>query len=167
MKRQINFKFLAWLLVGTIVFGTGTHFLHAFQMKRNAHVLLEEAKRAEEKGSLKQAVAFYTRYLGFERNDSSARAQLGIALDELGKKTKSPKNREKGYFVMDQVLLREPQRRDLRERCIEIAMSPFMNRFDEARQHLLALMNMKDSPPSADLEYKPDRKCARAGEAGI
>ncbi len=155
MRRQINFKFLAWLLVGTVFFAVGTHFLHGFQIKRNAHSLLEAAARAEKEGDLQKAVSYYGRYLGFEAGDSSARARFAITLDELGKKTNKPKSREQALFVMEQVLLRDPERQDLRPRCIEIAMSPYLRRFDVAQQHLKFLLDKSDkSPEKADLEFK-------------
>jgi tetratricopeptide (TPR) repeat protein len=153
MKRQINFKFVAWMLVAIFILGAGTHFLHGFQVKLNARTLLEQAARAEGIGELQKAVSYYGRYLGFERDDNSARAKYGIALDELGKKTGTPRNRIDAFLVMEQVLLHDPQRQDLRHRCIEIAMNKkLLNRFDDARAHLVVLL--KDSPQNAELEYK-------------
>jgi len=49
MTRMLNLKFLACLLGGIVLLGTGIHFLHGFQVKRNASALLEQAKKKEIK----------------------------------------------------------------------------------------------------------------------
>jgi len=48
MRRSLNYKFLLGLLAGTAVFGTGVHFLHAYQVRRNAGALLTRAEQAEK-----------------------------------------------------------------------------------------------------------------------
>ena len=151
MKRQINFKFVAVLLAATLILGVGVHFLHAYQFRRNAAIFLDQADQAKEKGDSQQAAAFYGRYLGFVPGDVPTLANYGLALDEWGEKSKSRKTRARAYFILEQVLLRDPQRRDVRIRCTTLAME-VLGRFEEAKEHLKLLQ--KDPPQDADLEWR-------------
>src|SRR5262249_28276782 len=142
MKRQINFRFAAALLVGTLVLGVGVHFLHGYQFRRNAAIFLEHAEQAKEKGDWQQAADFYGRYLGFVPEDVATLANYARALDEWGGKSKSWRTRARAYLILEQALLREPQRRDLRIRGVNLALE--LGRFEEAKEHLKFLR--KDSP---------------------
>jgi hypothetical protein len=47
MKRRLNPKCLIILLAGIVALSAGVHFLHAAQVRRNAHSLLEQATKYE------------------------------------------------------------------------------------------------------------------------
>src|SRR5260370_40180267 len=90
MTRTVNLKFLACLLGGAAVFGTGVHFLHGFQLKRNAGALLEQANRAEREGHLEQAAEYLSHYLAYAPGDTDALARYGFLLDRSARSRRAP-----------------------------------------------------------------------------
>src|SRR5262245_16283414 len=90
MKRQINYKFLAWLIGGVILSAACIHFLHAFQVRRNARSFLYLAEQANEKGDLDKQISYLGRYLKFEPADTDALADYGFALEKRARKAQSP-----------------------------------------------------------------------------
>jgi cellulose synthase operon protein C len=145
MTRTLNFKFLAILLGGLVVFGTGVHFLHGFQVKRNAGTLLQRAGRAEDEGHLEQAADFLGRYLTYEPGNTDALARYGLLLDKLAK---SPRAQLRAYLVLDRVLQLEPQRADVRRRAAQVAID--LRCYTDAKDHLEVLA--KAAPKDAELE---------------
>src|SRR5262249_34867212 len=68
--RVLNGRLLLLLLVLTVLFGVGVHFLHAFQVKRNAGALLAQANQAEQDGDLEQMTRYLGHFLAFEPTDA-------------------------------------------------------------------------------------------------
>ncbi|MGH7171693.1 MAG: hypothetical protein ACRELG_15560, partial [Gemmataceae bacterium] len=54
-RRTVNLRAVLILAAGAIVFGVTVHFVHGFQVKRNARDLLEQAGQMEQEGHLAQA----------------------------------------------------------------------------------------------------------------
>ena len=46
--RRLNVKLLVWLVFGTLVLVVGVHFLHAYQIDRNADTLLKQGELADK-----------------------------------------------------------------------------------------------------------------------
>src|SRR5437588_12715053 len=107
MKKTLNVKYLGCCLGICLVLGTGVHFLHAFQVQRNAGSLLTQARASEDKGDLSQAAEYYNRYLGFAPGDTDARARFGLLLAHE-RFSSSAKIRVRALLVLDEVLRREP-----------------------------------------------------------
>ncbi|MBX6312993.1 MAG: tetratricopeptide repeat protein [Isosphaeraceae bacterium] len=150
MRRRLNGKLLALLLVAVALLGAGVHILHGFQVRRNASDLLRQAKRAEAQGHLDQAVGFLEQYLAFEPSDTTALAKYGLMLDELAA---TPQAHLRAFWVLDQVLRRAPERLEVRRRLVQIAMD--LGRLSDARQHLEVLL--QHAPEDGELEYRLGR----------
>ena len=58
MRRRLNLRVLACLVVVLLVLAAGIHWLHGYQVQRNAGALLEQADRAEEQGDLAGTVDY-------------------------------------------------------------------------------------------------------------
>lgn len=160
MKTKVNIKLLAFLLGGGILFAAGVHFLHGFQERRNAGALLKQAERAESDGQNDQAVKHLRTYLGFVPDDTDVLARYGLLLERLAK---SPNGRSQAFLVLEQVLRRQPERNDIRQKLIEIAMHPQVGRYSDAREHLeLLLRNLAGE--DADLEHRLARCHEAAGD---
>lgn len=43
MKRTVNVKAVLVLLISMVCLGVGTHLVHSFQVKRNAHELIAQS----------------------------------------------------------------------------------------------------------------------------
>ena len=68
-KRKLNVKLLIGLLVGCVAFGICIHFLHAFQVDRNAGKLKIVAEQAQARGDLEEAILQLRRYLNLRPTD--------------------------------------------------------------------------------------------------
>lgn len=134
--RQLNGRFLL-ILTGVMVLSAGSVFLiHRAQSGRIARALLRQAKRAEEQSRLDLKMKFLGRYLEFRPKDNAVRAELGqtLASPEVAV---THRGRERALFVLEQVLLHEPDRQDSRRQLVRIAMQ--LGRQDVAREHLKTL----------------------------
>ena len=98
MKRTLNVRLFACLLVAVLVLGVGVHYLHAFQVRRTAKGLLEQAIEAD---APKKA---------FVPKDVDALARFALALD----KKKADRDRIRALLVMKQVLRLDENRNDVR-----------------------------------------------------
>jgi tetratricopeptide (TPR) repeat protein len=117
MKRRVNYRFLACLLGVFACLAAGGHWLQS-----------------------------YRRYLALIPNDGDARANYGLALDQLAK---SPRERQEAFFALDRALRDAPDRDDARRQLVSIAMD--IERFPDAKYHLEALLVR--TPANAELEH--------------
>jgi tetratricopeptide (TPR) repeat protein len=141
---RFNVRFLAALLVVFIICGAGTHFLHGYQVKRNAGAFLDQADKAEQAAEgaegaeklahYRKAVQFLDRYLVYRASDTEARARLGMLLEKLAR---TPKDLTNTLLVYDAVLRRDPSRSDIRLRAVKLAIK--VDRHTDALDHLTAL----------------------------
>jgi tetratricopeptide (TPR) repeat protein len=127
MRRYIDFKFVACVLVGLVALGVGVHFLHAFQLSRSQTLLLKQAERAESeedpaKADYRKAAHHLQRYLGYRPDDTDALTRLGTVLDKAAKQSNSERDKAAAYKVLDQVVRRDPGRSETRRRAAELAM---------------------------------------------
>jgi tetratricopeptide (TPR) repeat protein len=148
MKRMVNIRLLALLIVSVALLGAGVHVLHAMQIKRSARILLETADVAQAKGDLEAAEDDLGRYLGFVPNDSDALARYALVLasETLAN---SPVARTRALAVADKALIHDPDRNDVRRKAIGLAM--VLGDFDAARSHLTTLLDRE--PDDAELEF--------------
>ncbi len=164
MRRTLRLGRLAVVLVAVVVFGVGVHFLHAFQLKRNASVLKDQAEQAQKQAdeaktagdsvkaaeALGKAADYYGRYLGFHPDDPEALAHYGLLLNELAK---SPLQKQRAFFVLEKAVRLDPARDDVRRKLVDLAVS--IGRTLDAREHLKTLLEA--SPADPELEYQMGR----------
>jgi cellulose synthase operon protein C len=154
-KRSINYVAVVVLLVGCILLGVGVHFLHAFQVKRNAHILLEQADQAEQKGENQQALVYLAQYLGMVPNDTAVLARYGLLAD---KQARNGKEHQRAFEVLDKVLRLDSSRADIRRHVARLAID--LRLFSDAHHHLGILQ--KDDPTAVELLHLQAR--CEAGE---
>jgi|GEM_PF-3297760 len=78
MRRRLNIKLLAGLIVGTLVFGGGVHFLHGIQVKRNADGLINRAQKARDDDNMTEAIRLLARYLSHFPNDKEVAKRAAL-----------------------------------------------------------------------------------------
>jgi tetratricopeptide (TPR) repeat protein len=147
MRRTLNLPLLLGLAVGTGVLGAAIHFLHGYQVRRNADALLAQADRAEGEGNLAQARDYLKQYLAFRPGDTDTLARYGLMLADR-KVATTFAARFYAMRVLQQVLRQEPERRDIRRQVADLAMS--LGRFTDARDDLEALL--RAAPDDGELE---------------
>src|SRR5262245_42707293 len=133
MQKRINFRFALYLTLTIAVLATGTHFLHAFQVRRNASSLRDRAHQFREQGDLEKTADCLSQYLGLNPSDVDGMAEyaLLVANDELAK---TPQSRFRALLSLEKVLVRDPERQDVRRRAAQVAMS--IRYFASARDNL-------------------------------
>jgi cellulose synthase operon protein C len=166
MQITTNVRVLGYLLLSLVVLGTGLHFLHAYQVRRNATAYLAQADREEQRGDKAEAVDSLQRYLGFRPDDNEVLARYGLLLDELARArgtrpSQVRKLRAEGYFRLEQALRRSPQRDDLRQVVIRLAMD--LGQYGEAAKDIESLLR-PGSEPNAEMELKLARCQIALGE---
>jgi Tfp pilus assembly protein PilF len=145
--RTLNVKFLLILLGLATFVVAGVIVTHVLQTGRISRALLARAAAAEEQGQPRMAALYLSRYLEFEAADVEQRARLGrlLAAEEL---LDSPQARGRAVLVLEQVLGRDPDRRDSRRLLVRIALDT--GNLELAREHLKILCD--SSPDDAEAE---------------
>jgi predicted Zn-dependent protease len=142
MKRRLNVKGLLVLLGGLVVFAVSTHFLHAYQVKRQAGSLLRQAERAEEQKNYPQAIDYLRRYLGVRPTDTEALARYGRLLAH-DKVATSPRATRFAMSILENVLSRDPARDGERQLLVRLALR--LNAPLEVQYHIEYLLGLKDA----------------------
>jgi len=148
MRRNVNARVFSVLLGTALVLGTSIHFLHAHQMRQNASALARQARRALAQGDLGKAASYLERYLTFEPDDTEALAQLGQVCYGLAD---GPQGRAQALQLLEQVLRREPLRRDLRRRVVSLAIDQYL--FHDALGHIEKLLETAPESEKGELEH--------------
>src|SRR5947209_5797000 len=69
-KKTLNLALLFWTGAPLVLFCTGAHFLHGYQMNRHARNERAQALRAEEEGRYDRAATCWYHYLAFAPEDT-------------------------------------------------------------------------------------------------
>src|SRR5208283_730983 len=136
--KKLNLRLVVCLSVATLLAGASVHFLHGFQVRRNASALLSQADRAEQDRKLDQAINYLQTYLGFVPGDNDARARYGLLLRESALRSKNLRLMQRVFNLLEQVLRESPERSDVRRRLVDTAMD--LDRFTDAEVHLKRLL---------------------------
>jgi tetratricopeptide (TPR) repeat protein len=146
IQEKLNVKLLAYLVGIVALVSSGWYFLHEFQVRRTAHLLLDQATRAEEQGHSDRALRSLGRYLVLSPRDSQARLRYGLMLE---KTVRSIQEQRKLSAVFEEVLLREPEHNDIRRRLASAYVDS--SQFDAALVHLKVLEKL--FPEDGELKY--------------
>lgn len=160
--RRVNRKFIGITLAVGVGVGVGAKLLHDYQVRRNADQLLARADAAEKEDKRGDAVKLLNQYIALRYKDQTSPSkedelQHVELLARLGRLTDPGDDREKqpdlfrAYRTFEEVLRRDPARRDIRRRTAEIAM--FFRRYRDARDHfqLLKPESVEDPQESSAL----------------
>jgi tetratricopeptide (TPR) repeat protein len=149
MRKTFNLRFVGCLLLALLVLGTGVHFLHAFQVKRNAGSLRARAEQAQQEDDPQVAAEYYERYLGLVPGDTEALANFALMLAEDRLAT-SRQKRIRACDLLERVVRSDPQRDDVRRQFARLAMG--LGRFADAKENLTALL--KTAPADGELIFR-------------
>ena len=148
--RKLNVRFLA-LLILVVAAGAGAlFFVHRFQRGRIGRGLIFQAEKAKQDGHPEKAVQYYSQYLTLQPEDNEVRIALGVLLEQqLEKQPIYVRNPTQVLFLYDQVLLRDPERNDIRRKAVKLVLLPRLRRYQDALTHLDALQ--KSFPADGEL----------------
>jgi tetratricopeptide (TPR) repeat protein len=144
--RTLNGKLLAWTIAVIAASAVVVHCVHGLQVRRGARVWLQTAVGAQEAGDLERALTFYVHYLAYEPDDVAALARYGLAMDE---RARTIDDWVRVQDVLDRVLRRDPERRDVRFRLVLNDIR--LRRFADAIANIKLLLPRADN--KAELEH--------------
>ena len=152
MKRRLNPKAFLITVVAFVSLGGVVFAVHGYQMGRSSAGLLTLAEKTEKRGDLARSVDYLGRYLVYVPENVDAQAKYGLLLasNELSAPLET---RKRALAILEKVLRKRPDRLDLRERLVDVAMD--LQEFEQARPHLQILHKAK--PAEGDLEYRLGR----------
>jgi tetratricopeptide (TPR) repeat protein len=157
MRRRLNLYFLACLLGAVAVVGVGSHFLHGYQLRRNAEALRQKAERAAEAGQVQEALSEYRRYLTLVPTNGNAWGDYALLRE---REARSFQERRSVVETMDQALRLQPDREDVRKHLVHITMD--LGQYGDAQHHLKKLREA--SPDDPELLYLQGRCLEGTGE---
>ncbi len=158
--RRLNVKLTLWLVGITLFSVVGVHFLHGYQIDRNAEFLRIQAQAAEKNGNAKEAIKQYNQYLKY-RDDPEGYSALAGLVVEIAKETDATRqDKFKAYNTLEVAIRRHPDLEDVRRRLIEYTMA--LGRWDEAREHIRYLVEAGKG--DTGLEFKNALCLWRNGE---
>ncbi len=115
MHRKPNLRLMLWIFAILVPAGIAVHLLHGYQLRRTALTLLHRGDQALARGHTEQALADYTRYLGFVPGNNHAREKYVRLLDRGANLLERPHV----VRLMQQLLLERPDLYDLRYRLVQ------------------------------------------------
>ena len=157
-ERRLNLRLLTWVAVPTLLLVLGVSQLHRVQIKRNSIALLEQSRRAESNGDLVKAENYLRLFLGYQPNHAEALARYGLI---RAVRARSVDDQIQTIQALERALRVDPDRRDVRRRLVDVAMS--LKSFAVARMHLEKLLGPHEpgktdavrpsTPENGELEY--------------
>lgn len=140
MKYTLNFRFLIKVGVALVVMLVGIYVLHRWQAGRQVELFRElaaaareDAEKSNDETKLDQEITYLTRYLTRRPGDLDARERLGRIRFI---RAKNPKELLTAFFILEDALRRDPQRKSLERYVIEVALDPRMMLVAEARGYI-------------------------------
>jgi tetratricopeptide (TPR) repeat protein len=153
--RRLNVKLAVWLL-GIAVFSVvGVHFLHAYQVKRNAEFLKVQAEQAQKDGDIKKAISQYNQFLRYrdDRDGYKALAELVVKVANEAGATRNDKFR--AYNILEEAIRRHEDLDEVRKSLVDYTM--MLRRYSDALDHIRLLQDHhkeRGEPLDSELEYR-------------
>jgi cellulose synthase operon protein C len=149
-----NVRLAAIILVSLIVGGGGVHWLHGFQVNRNARVLKDASERAEEGNNYKEAIRLLRDYVILKRTDRGAELHLAKLYFEEGHFKAALDTYEEGLRMIDnsEPPVKPEQIVEARRQLVkDVAMDPRVRAYSAAEAHLEILL---DGAVEKNLQHK-------------
>ena len=148
--RRLNLKLTLWLL-GIVVFSVvGVHFLHGYQLGRNADFLRVQAENARKEGNLRESMKQYNQYLK-HRDDPDGYSALAEIVVEIAKASDSTKpDRIRAYNILEEAIRRHEDLDEVRRSLIDYTIQA--RRFGDALEHIEYLANKGKKDPELDFK---------------
>jgi tetratricopeptide (TPR) repeat protein len=132
--KHLNLRLLVWLITVPAVLGIGIHFLHAYQIERNAGSLRARAEEAQKAGKTEEAISQYLQYLK-HRDDANAYGEVAKLVADAAEKTDATqKDVYRAIQVLEAAVRRHTELTDIRRRLADLYLK--YGRFRDAMDHL-------------------------------
>ena len=137
--RKLNLVFVIASMAAVLVFSGLVYFVHAYQLRRHATVLLDQAHKAEQDGNPAKTAKSLNHYLSLVERDGSVWKWYAEVMDKLY--DSAPLNRRRQVLsAFEQALRFTPEDSKLERRCAEVAMEMGLDQINDAKAHLTNLI---------------------------
>lgn len=169
--RRLNVKLLVALIIASVALTAAVHFLHGYQVDRNAEVFKEAAQRYKNKGDLEEAVKNLSRYMKYRGDDVDAicvYAMWWADLIEQKGDNAHPEHVRRVPLMLEQALRSAPDRDDIRRRLARTNLETGRPR--DALVHFNLLLEKPENKEDAELHlligtcYEQDKNYDKAKE---
>lgn len=149
MKR-LNIKLTLWLIGIVVISVVGVHFLHGYQLGRNADFLRVQAENARENGNVREAMKQYNQYLK-HRDDPAGYSALAEIVIEIAKdKDATRPDKIRAYNILEEAIRRHPDLDEVRRSLIDYTIQA--RRFGDALEHIQYLTDKGKKDAELDLK---------------
>jgi cellulose synthase operon protein C len=157
--RTLNVRLAVVLFFAAVTLVVGIHYLHRYQMWRNAYVYRDASQRAVERAkkagsdndklqedeAYREALRNYRLYLRSRPDDNAAQEEFALLSADRARDMRSL---VRAFGLLERVLQQTPDHTAVRRRLIDLAMT--LHRYQDAKEHLESVL-LKQSPDDPSL----------------
>lgn len=165
--RKVNVR-LILLLATSIVGGlVGVFFLHRYQVVRNAHSILSQARDRVAEDRVDLAVGLYVRYVGLRPDDAEAQAELAkLLLKRAQAPTANRRDVLAAFEALEAAVRKSPEDEELREKLGSFLLR--IGNATNAKQHFATIREARlRGPQPGDEAGSPVERPAELSDASI
>ncbi len=149
MKR-LNIKLTLWLVGIAVISVVGVHFLHGYQLGRNADFLRIQAENAQEGGNLREAMKQYNQYLKHRDDPEGYSALAKIVVEIANSEDANRQDKMRAYNILEEAIRRHQDLDEVRRSLIDYTIQA--RRFGDALEHIQYLNDKGQKDPELDLK---------------
>lgn len=149
MKR-LNIKLTLWLIGIVVISVAGVHFLHGYQLDRNADFLRIQAENARESGNAREAMKQYNQYLKHRDDPDGYKALAEIVVEIANSQDANRQDRIRAYNILEEAIRRHPDLDEVRRSLIDYTIQA--RRYGDALEHIQYLNDKGKKDPELDLK---------------
>ena len=148
--RRLNIKLTLWLIGIVVISVVGVHFLHGYQLGRNADFLRVQAETARESGNAREAMKQYNQYLKHRDDPAGYSALAEIVLEIAKDKDATRPDKMRAYNILEEAIRRHPDLDEVRRSLIDYTIQA--RRFGDALEHIQYLTDKGKKDPELELK---------------
>ena len=154
--RRLNIKLLLTLIGVAAILVVSVHFLHAYQIGRNATLMLSQAEEARKNKDVKTAAARYRQYLNYKDDPQASEHYSELMADAADAPDPNFDDVREAYRVLDATVRRHPDLDKVRTRLVPLAMG--MGQIPAAQRHIEFLQSRREArgekrDPALDIKH--------------
>lgn len=164
--RKVNVRLI--LFLATTLFGglAGVYFLHRYQVVRNAHSILSQARDRVAEDRIDLATGLYVRYVGLRPDDAEAQAELAkLLLKRAQAPTANRRDVLAAFEALEAAVRKSPEDEDLREKLGSFLLR--IGNATNAKQHFATIREGRLRGPQEGEADEPGERPAELSDAAI
>ncbi len=150
IRRRFNVRFAVILSAAAASLLAGIYFLHEYQLRRTAKVMLHKAEVAQQDGDMEEAQRFYTYYVNYVPDDAATYSKLAMLIADQAEAHSNRRAYLRAFFMLEQAARGDTTNLEVLRRLADYSIR--IGRFPDAVEHLTRLI--KRFPNDAELQLK-------------